>query len=83
MMIRTGNGHIVELVESDRLGSAWIVRVYRKKMFRKRLVSSDWFLDRSQAEQFAEQAAATFRAGGDSRDLMSRAPGWTLRRPSR
>jgi len=72
----------VELSQSDHGGSAWIVRVYRKVFFGKKLVSSDWFLDEQQARRFAGQIAGELGAPSTVQNLQARPPGWTLRRPS-
>ncbi len=75
------DGYLVSVEQSDTLGSSWIVRVYRKKFFFKKIVSSDWFLDRPQADRYAAQVAVELRTVRGATLIASRAPGWTLRTP--
>jgi hypothetical protein len=59
MKIPVGKKYIIEITTPRGLGSNQIVRVYRTlSLFRWR-TSSDWFLDREQAEKFARNLAAT------------------------
>jgi hypothetical protein len=72
----------MEQGQGHGLGSLWIVRVYRKSLLRNRLVSSDWFLDRVQAERFVRDAANILK-GNQAADLLRhRPPGWILSRPA-
>ncbi len=57
MKIRIGNKYLVELLTPRGLGAGHIVRVYRKRLFFRRRLSSDWFLDRGEAERFARKTA--------------------------
>jgi len=43
----------VTVEQTPDAGSVWLVRLYRKRLLWKRLVSSDWFLDPDQARKFA------------------------------
>lgn len=72
----------VELTKHDTAGSAWLVRVYRRGFFGKKLVSSDWFLDEQQARRFSEQLTRELGSAKAIENLRSRPPGWTLHRPS-
>jgi hypothetical protein len=83
MIIPAGNSLFVELQRSGATGAPWIVRLFRKRFFFRRNLSSDWFLEESQARAFAELLATELRAGGSPSMLRSRAPGWTLHRPAR
>ena len=83
MDVPTDSHFRVKLTQVDGLGSPWIVRVYKKGILFKKLVSSDWFLDGEQAKQFAGQAAAELSKGDAYTNLADRAPGWTLHRPKR
>ena len=65
------------------LGTTWIVRVYRKRLLFRKLVSSDWFLDGVQAERFARQLATELRLGRGQDLIRNRPPGWQLTRPPR
>jgi hypothetical protein len=58
MQIPAGNNHTVEIVTPHGMGSGQIVRAYRKFFVFRRRVSSDWFLNREQAERFARKLAA-------------------------
>ena len=71
----------VEVLQSAGLGSPCIVRVYKRYLFFKCLMSSDWFLDEAQARQFAEQARSALQRDGGAPLLRNRPPGWTLSRP--
>jgi hypothetical protein len=82
MKFPAGNGYTVRLEQIDRLGTTWIVRVHKKSLLFRSLVSSDWFLDGTQARRFAEQIAGELRSGGDTGNITHREPGWTLRRPA-
>lgn len=81
MTLSAGNNLQVEYLRIREAGSPWIVRVYRKSIFGRRLLTSDWFLDAEQAKRFAETLAADLRAGATLDAVRSRAPGWTLHRP--
>ena len=77
------NGFQVEVVRVDGLGSTWIVRVYKKILFFRKKVSSDWFLDGAQAEQFAQRLRKDLALEEGVKKLKERKPGWTLHRPAR
>lgn len=83
MSDRSINGYTVRLAQTDALGSAWVVRVYRKRFPFRKSVSSDWFLDGVQAKLFADQIAAELGNGRGFENLRDRKPGWTLHRPAR
>lgn len=76
----TQKGYRVRVHQVRGNGSAWIVRTYRKGLICRRRVSSDWFLDRQQAETFAAQLRDELARG--SALIKERKPGWTLRRPA-
>lgn len=77
------NKHLtVQLEQPEGAGTAWVVRVYRRKFPFRKLISSDWFLDEAQARRFAEQIAEALRNGTDPQALQRRKPGWTLLEPS-
>lgn len=73
----------VEVTQIPRSGSPWLVRVYRKVLFFKKLVSSDWFLNEVQARKFAQQLTRDLSSKGTLTDLTQRPPGWTLHRPTK
>jgi hypothetical protein len=83
MSDRSINGYTVRLAQTDALGSAWVVRVYRNRFLFRKSVSSDWFLDGVQASLFAEQIAAELGSGRGFENLRDRKPGWTLHRTAR
>jgi len=83
MTITPGNGYFIDVRQISGLGSTWIVRTYRRRLFRKSLVSSDWFLDGEQARRFAEDIANDLRKGIGTGSLENRDPGWTLHRSNR
>ena len=76
------NGYTVRLTQTDGLGSAWVVRVYRNRFLIRKMLSSDWFLDGVQARLYAEEIAAELRGGRGLENLRDRKPGWTLHRPA-
>ena len=83
MSDRSINGYTVRVAQADALGSAWVVRVYRKRFPFRKSVSSDWFLDGVQANLFADQIAAELGNGNGFDNIRDRKPGWTLHRPAR
>jgi len=80
MRIPAGNNYVVELEHIGKHGTTWIVRVYRKAFLFKKRISSDWFLDESQAKTFAEHLANELKYGGSPAGIRERKPGWTLHR---
>jgi hypothetical protein len=76
------NMYSVTVEQPTNNGSAWLVRVYRKRFLCKRRVSSDWFLDKDQARKFADQLTEDLSSDG-IRNIESRQPGWVLHRPPR
>jgi hypothetical protein len=83
MSDRSINGYTVHVAQTDALGSAWIVRVYRNRFPFRKSVSSDWFLDGTQARLFADQITAELGNGKGLENLRDREPGWTLHRSAR
>ncbi len=81
MIIPAPSGYSISVDQGDGLGSPWIVRVNKRSFFRKRRISSDWFLDREQAERFAQEASRMLQTGQAGLLLKKRKPGWTLQRP--
>jgi len=77
------NGYTVEIQKIEGIGTTWIVRVYKKILFFRKLVSSDWFLDGPQAERYATQLRGELEQGTGILLLKNRRPGWVLRRPVR
>jgi len=78
----TPNGYSVDIEQVNGLGSAWIVRSYRKVAFFRRKMSSDWFLNEEQARTFAEQLVRDLKTEQSSAEhIQTRKPGWTLHRP--
>jgi hypothetical protein len=78
-MHRTVGNYDVELKQIAGVGTPWIVRVYKKMMFFRRRVSSDWFLDEQQATTFAEEIVREL-GRNSSGTIKDRKPGWTLHR---
>lgn len=75
-------GHIIQLRQTGGLGSNWIVRVFRKRPLLRKLISSDWFLDESQARRFVDELRGSLEREETARLLAERKPGWVLRRPN-
>ena len=80
MKISAGDAYVIEVEQGKKLGSAWTVRVYRKVLFLKRRLSSDWFLNEEQAMQFAREAAEEVTNGAGL--IQERRPGWRLHEPA-
>jgi hypothetical protein len=81
MILPAGDNYYVEVAQTNRTGSVWTVRLYKKLLFFKRRVSSDWFLNEEQAKRFGEQLAAELRNEGSPETIQARKPGWTLHQP--
>jgi hypothetical protein len=58
-----------------------VVRVYKRILFFKKRVSSDWFLTETQAKQFAELLVRDLERGDGVKYIQTRSPGWVLHRP--
>lgn len=69
---------IIEVEQVKEKGKIWNVRLYKKILFVKRVVSSDWFLDEQQAQTFAKQLADQLNGNSTLEAIKSRQPGWTL-----
>ena len=80
MKIPAGRGFTIEIEQPSGTGAAWVVRTFRKLLFLRRLVSSDWFLDEAQAMRFGEQLAKELADQKSAAAIRSRNPGWTLHR---
>lgn len=83
MTIPSGNNLFVELTQLKEAGTPWVVRLYRKTLFFKKNISTDWFLNEQQAKTFAERLAQDLRDGGSLTNITQRKPGWTLHRAPR
>jgi hypothetical protein len=81
MILSAGDNYYVEVLQTNRAGSVWTVRLFKKLLFFKRRLSSDWFLDEEQAKRFGEQLGAELRNGGSPETIKARKPGWTLHQP--
>jgi hypothetical protein len=79
----TAGKYNVVLEQIPRAGTPWMVRVYRKVLFFKKRVSSDWFLTEAQARLFAEQLATDLAENDGVERLKARQPGWVLHRAPR
>jgi hypothetical protein len=81
LTINPGNGYIITLRQIEEIGSPWIVRVHRKRILGKKLISSDWFLNEDQARRFVKDLEKELSE--DKRaTLRSRKPGWTFHQAS-
>jgi hypothetical protein len=74
MQIQVGNKYTVELTVPRGLGENQIVRVYRRLLFFRKRLSSDWFLNQGQAERFARKIAAELTARGHGTSQESHLP---------
>jgi hypothetical protein len=77
------NGYTVAVEKIEGTGVTWVVRVYRKIFIFRKRISSDWFLDGTQAERYAAQVREELAQGKGVTLLRDRQPGWVLRRPNR
>jgi hypothetical protein len=75
------NGFIISVEQIPASGMPWVVRVYRKVLFFRKRVSSDWFLNELQARTYAEQIAEHLGGGAEVAFLKTRQPGWVFHRP--
>jgi len=82
MTIRTIGKYTVVLDQVPYGGTPWLVRVYKKALFFKKRISSDWFLNEGQARRFAEQLATQLEQNEGSENIRARRPGWVLNRPA-
>lgn len=82
MTIPVGN-YVIEVSMTKEQGNTWIVHLFKKHFFFKRIVSSDWFLHEDQATTFAHQLADHLRNDNSVDIVKQRKPGWTLLRASR
>jgi hypothetical protein len=69
MKIPVGKKYVVEVLTPRGLGGGQIVRVYRRLLFFRKRLSSDWFLDQKQAERFARKAVADLAQGKNGASL--------------
>ena len=72
------DGFEIQLRQIDGAGSNWIVRLYRRILFFRKLVSSDWFLDGPQAREYAEQLRRELAETKSISWVARRSPGWRL-----
>ena len=83
MITSAGNSYYVEVGQVRGTGDVWIVRLFKRVLFFKKMVSSDWFLNEEQARKFGERLAIELKDGGSLETIRTRKPGWTLHPPSR
>lgn len=83
MTISAGNNLYIAITQTGQGGSAWIVKLYKKGLIFKKVISSDWFLDGEQAKTFARKLASDLQNDGSLSPIRTRKPGWTLHRPVR
>jgi hypothetical protein len=81
MTIAAGN-FIITIEEIKQLGKAWVVRVSRKRLLGGKRISSDWFLDEEQAQNFARELEGKLKGSNESGFIKDRKPGWTLVQPA-
>jgi hypothetical protein len=72
------DGFEIQLRQIDRAGSTWIVRLYKRTLFLRKSVSSDWFLDGTQAREYAEQLRRELTETKSISWVVRRSPGWRL-----
>jgi hypothetical protein len=82
MIVPSDNRYVIELTQTPGNGSPWTVRVFKKTLFFRKRISSDWFLNGDQARRFAEQIARNISEGSTIENLRTRKPGWVLNRPA-
>jgi len=76
MVISSANRYTVEISDTPQNGSAWIVRVYQKRLLWKRVVMSDWFLNKEQAAEYAQYLSNKLKTSGGLGQMINRKPGW-------
>ncbi len=72
------NNVVIELNQIPEKGTPWQVRVYKKVLGFKRLISSDWFLDEGQAQAYVRALTRELSVNLPMDALRQRKPGWTL-----
>ena len=77
---KTSNGYTITVHQRTDIGSLWTVRTTKRFFGFKRKISSDWFLNREQADRFAQQLVGELERGPEL--IKKRRPGWVLRRPA-
>jgi hypothetical protein len=77
---RTSNGYRIDVEQRTDIGVLWTVRTYKSFFGFKRLISSDWFLNKEQADLFVSQLVDELGRGAGL--IAGRRPGWVLRRPA-
>ncbi|MDL1891523.1 hypothetical protein FBQ87_01335 [Sphingobacteriales bacterium CHB3] len=80
-MNTTIGDYIIETRQANEKGMPWIVRLQRKRLLFKKSISTDWFLDKNQADTFARQLAEQLKTNPAEEKMKKRKPGWTLNRP--
>lgn len=70
--------YTVELNLVKEQGNNWVVRLVKKILFFKKVLSTDWFLEEQQARTFAKKLAEQMKSGSDPTGIKNRKPGWTL-----
>lgn len=83
MTLSTDKKYSIELAQTPGNGAPWTVKVFKKTLFGRKRISSDWFLNGDQAKRFADQITRTISEGSTIENLRSRKPGWVLNRPPR
>lgn len=73
--------YTIRIAQLRLAGTPWVVRVFRKTLLGKRLVSSDWFLEEQQAVTFVDATVKELQRDGSAAILTQRKPGWVLRAP--
>ncbi len=81
MTVPSDKKYSIELTQTSGNGAPWMVRVYKKSLFWRKRISSDWFLNGDQAKRFADQIARSISEGSAIENLRNRKPGWVLNRP--
>jgi hypothetical protein len=82
-MATSAGNYTIDLEQVEEKGKIWNVRLYKKVLFLRKIVSSDWFLDERQAQTFARQLADGLNTDSSVNAVKTRKPGWTLVRPAR
>ncbi len=57
-VVSNDRSNTVAVIYESRYPSVWMVRRWKRGLLVKRLVSSEWFLDRAQAMEHAERLKA-------------------------
>ena len=82
-MNTTIGSYKISIRQANEKGMPWVVSLRRKGLLFGKRISSDWFLEKEQAEGFARQLAEILKTNSAEEKIRERKPGWQLVPPAR